>query len=207
MKILIIEDDAETRDYLAKGLHQGGHEVLSAADGEQGLALAFRQRDASFLLAVVASGSELRELRAEARGSALVGHHLVTVGAHAASAAQREAVFAAADLVMFSGDRERWLEAAPAALTCLHRGRPVALRWDDGLTRKVEATGAGIAFEDDPEWAAFEAVKLLRQPDWRRTSRAAAGRVTQHDEYDERSSAAALAAIYGAERTAVARAA
>jgi two-component system OmpR family response regulator len=40
MRILIIEDDAESADYLAKGLRESGHVVDLAPDGRDGLLLA-----------------------------------------------------------------------------------------------------------------------------------------------------------------------
>src|SRR5579863_1088383 len=40
MKILVIEDDRETADYLAKGLGEAGHTVDRAANGRDGLFLA-----------------------------------------------------------------------------------------------------------------------------------------------------------------------
>jgi two-component system, OmpR family, response regulator len=40
MKLLVIEDDAETRDYVVKGLSEEGHLVASAASGDEGLFLA-----------------------------------------------------------------------------------------------------------------------------------------------------------------------
>lgn len=40
MKLLVIEDDAATRDYLAKGLRESGHIVDVAAEGKRGLFLA-----------------------------------------------------------------------------------------------------------------------------------------------------------------------
>jgi two-component system, OmpR family, response regulator len=40
MKILIIEDDKETRDYVMAGLKETGHTVDSASDGYEGLLLA-----------------------------------------------------------------------------------------------------------------------------------------------------------------------
>jgi len=36
MKCLIVDDDAETRDYLVAALHQAGHAALGCADAEQG---------------------------------------------------------------------------------------------------------------------------------------------------------------------------
>ena len=40
MKILVIEDDAETADYIATGLRENGHAVEIASDGRDGLFLA-----------------------------------------------------------------------------------------------------------------------------------------------------------------------
>src|SRR5262249_38001314 len=40
MKILVIEDDAETASYLANGLQESGHVVDHAANGRDGLFLA-----------------------------------------------------------------------------------------------------------------------------------------------------------------------
>lgn len=40
MKILVIEDDRQTRAYLSKGLTQEGHSVDAACDGHEGLELA-----------------------------------------------------------------------------------------------------------------------------------------------------------------------
>ena len=43
MHILVIEDDLETAQYLAKGLSESGHTVDQAADGKQGLFMAMEQ--------------------------------------------------------------------------------------------------------------------------------------------------------------------
>ena len=40
MKILVVEDDAETADYLVRGLTEAGHLVDRAPDGRDGLFLA-----------------------------------------------------------------------------------------------------------------------------------------------------------------------
>ncbi|MEJ8573092.1 response regulator transcription factor [Microbaculum marinum] len=40
MKILVVEDDREAAQYLAKGLNESGHSVDLASDGEEGYALA-----------------------------------------------------------------------------------------------------------------------------------------------------------------------
>jgi two-component system OmpR family response regulator len=40
MRILIVEDDLEASEVMIKGLTEGGHECVSAADGEQGMTAA-----------------------------------------------------------------------------------------------------------------------------------------------------------------------
>ncbi|WP_436640065.1 response regulator transcription factor [Microbaculum sp. FT89] len=50
MKILVIEDDREAAQYLAKGLSESGHTVDLAGDGEEGFGLA---RDGSYDVLVV----------------------------------------------------------------------------------------------------------------------------------------------------------
>lgn len=50
MKILIIEDDTQTRDYVAAGLKEAGHTIDSAKDGYEGLFLA---QEASYGLLIV----------------------------------------------------------------------------------------------------------------------------------------------------------
>ena len=49
-KILLVEDDAETAAYLAKGLLQEGHSVEQASNGQDGL---FRATDGTFDLIVL----------------------------------------------------------------------------------------------------------------------------------------------------------
>jgi two-component system, OmpR family, response regulator len=43
MRILIIEDDAETAEYLAKGLSESGHLVQQTANGKEGLFMALEE--------------------------------------------------------------------------------------------------------------------------------------------------------------------
>ena len=43
MRVLVIEDDQETRDYLVRGLRESGHVVDAAADGKHGLFVALEQ--------------------------------------------------------------------------------------------------------------------------------------------------------------------
>ena len=50
MRILIIEDDSETRDFVARGLRELGHSVTDAAEGRDGL---FQATDGGFDAIVV----------------------------------------------------------------------------------------------------------------------------------------------------------
>jgi len=40
MKVLVVEDDAETAAYIVRGLREHGHAVDHAADGQDGLVIA-----------------------------------------------------------------------------------------------------------------------------------------------------------------------
>lgn len=44
MKLLVIEDDQKIRDYISKGLHESGHAVDVAEDGDVGFSLALKQK-------------------------------------------------------------------------------------------------------------------------------------------------------------------
>jgi two-component system OmpR family response regulator len=44
MRILVIEDDRQTRDFLVRGLRQSGHVVDAASDGKDGLFLALEEQ-------------------------------------------------------------------------------------------------------------------------------------------------------------------
>lgn len=50
MRILLIEDDDETRDYVSRGLKEAGHAVETARDGKDGL---FRAADGAFDVLIV----------------------------------------------------------------------------------------------------------------------------------------------------------
>ena len=43
MRVLVIEDDQETRDYIVRGLNEAGHVAEGAPDGKEGLFLALEQ--------------------------------------------------------------------------------------------------------------------------------------------------------------------
>jgi len=43
MRVLVIEDDQETRDYVVRGLNEAGHTAVGAPDGKEGLFLALEQ--------------------------------------------------------------------------------------------------------------------------------------------------------------------
>jgi two-component system OmpR family response regulator len=50
MRILVIEDDADTADYLVKGLNEAGFVVDRAADGREGLFMALGQNYDTFII-------------------------------------------------------------------------------------------------------------------------------------------------------------
>ena len=49
MRILIIEDDTHTREFLLRGLSEAGYAVDSSAEGKQGLFLAMTDYRPSYI--------------------------------------------------------------------------------------------------------------------------------------------------------------
>jgi len=68
MRVLVIEDDAATADYLAKGLHEAGHVVEVARTGRDGLFLALNEAFDAIIADRMLPGADglsiLRALRA-----------------------------------------------------------------------------------------------------------------------------------------------
>jgi len=64
MRILLVEDDAQTAAFIAKGLHEDGHAVDHAPDGKQGLFLASTERFDVIVL------DRMRRCRSPRRGPA-----------------------------------------------------------------------------------------------------------------------------------------
>jgi two-component system, cell cycle response regulator DivK len=94
-RLLLVEDNELNRDMLCRRLQRRGHEVLLAADGQQGLDLALAERPALILLdlslPVVDGWEAARRLKAapETRGTPILA-----LTAHA-MAGDRERVLAA----------------------------------------------------------------------------------------------------------------
>jgi two-component system, OmpR family, response regulator len=73
MKILLVEDDAETADYVARGLTEAGHLVDRAADGREGLLLASDGAYDALVVDRMLPKLDGRCCRSSASGSALRG--------------------------------------------------------------------------------------------------------------------------------------
>jgi CheY-like chemotaxis protein len=61
--ILIVEDNATSRDLLARALRLGGHDVRAAEDGRQALEILDRERPALIFVDLVMSGIDGWELQ------------------------------------------------------------------------------------------------------------------------------------------------
>ena len=96
-KILVVEDNVDSRDLLAKLLGMSGYEVLSAGDGESGLAAALKQIPDLIITDINMPGMDgialLKKVRLE---SPLAGTAVLVVTAFGGEAA-REAIEAGAD--------------------------------------------------------------------------------------------------------------
>ena len=96
-KILVVEDNVDSRDLLAKLLGMSGYEVFSACDGESGYALALKQMPDLIITDINMPGMDgislLKKVRLE---SPLTGTAVLVVTAFGGEAA-RDAIEAGAD--------------------------------------------------------------------------------------------------------------
>ena len=96
-KILVVEDNVDSRDLLSKLLGMSGYEVWSACDGESGYAVALKQMPDLIITDINMPGMDgialLRKVRDE---SPLTGTAVLVVTAFGGEAA-REAIEAGAD--------------------------------------------------------------------------------------------------------------
>jgi CheY-like chemotaxis protein len=119
-KILVVDDDPNTRLLLRTVLSYGGHDVIEAADGVEGLASAFRQVPDLILLDLsmpAMSGPEfLRALRAEVRGRS---SKVALYTASAVSAAMRDfmEMYQIEHVIPKPSEPRELLEAIERALT------------------------------------------------------------------------------------------
>ena len=97
MRVLIVEDEAAIVRFLARGLAAHGHQVVSAANGEDGLALALDPLESVefVLLDISLPGMDGLEVLRQVRAApALQGLPVIALTAHA-----------------MAGDRDRFLQA------------------------------------------------------------------------------------------------
>jgi len=94
-KVLLIEDNDLNRDMLTRRLQRRGYDIVSATDGEQGVALASSERPDLILMDISLPGlngwDATRRIR---ENSATAGIPIIALTAHA-----------------MSGDREKTIEA------------------------------------------------------------------------------------------------
>jgi two-component system, OmpR family, response regulator len=71
MRVLVIEDDSDTRDFIVQGLNESGHPADSTGDGKEGLLLALEREYDAIVLDRMLPGldglSIVKTLRAEGR--------------------------------------------------------------------------------------------------------------------------------------------
>ena len=97
-KILLVEDNEMNRDMLSRRLQRRGYEVVIAADGGQGVALAQAERPDLILmdmsLPVLDGWEATRRLKADPDTSAIP---IIALTAHAMSGDQQKALAAGCD--------------------------------------------------------------------------------------------------------------
>jgi CheY-like chemotaxis protein len=97
-RILIVEDNEMNRDMLSRRLARRGYEVVVAADGSEGMALARRERPALILmdmsLPVVDGWEATRQLKADPQTAAIP---IIGLTAHAMLSDRERALEAGCD--------------------------------------------------------------------------------------------------------------
>src|SRR5689334_9811962 len=98
-KILLVEDEADTRDLVRTVLEMDGHEVIEAATAEESVSLARRQRPDLILMDVSLAGAfdgleATRQLRAD---SAFDAVPIIALTAHAMRGDRERALAAGCD--------------------------------------------------------------------------------------------------------------
>jgi CheY-like chemotaxis protein len=97
-KILLVEDNEMNRDMLSRRLGRRGHEVLCAADGAEGLALARREVPTLILmdmtLPILDGWEATRQLKADPATS---GIPIIALTAHAMNDDRQRAIAAGCD--------------------------------------------------------------------------------------------------------------
>lgn len=125
-KILIVEDNTMNRDMLARRLERSGYEVLSANDGEQGVALARGESPALILMDMNLPGLNGREATYLLKSSPETRAIPVIALTAYASTSDREQAMAAGcddydtkpvDLERLIGKISRWVAPEPGGAT------------------------------------------------------------------------------------------
>ena len=118
-RILLVEDNEMIRDVLSRRLARNGHEVLTAVDGEQAVAMAGREKLEIVLMDVGLPGFDGYEATRRIRKEGTTRLPVIALTAHA-----------------MSGERERALEAGCDDFDT----KPVEI---DRLLSKIEALLSG----------------------------------------------------------------
>ena len=96
-RILLVEDNVDSRDLLAKLLSMNGYEVTSEADGERGYAAALKQPPDLIITDINMPGMDGIALLKKVRGEGLLSQTAVFVITAFGQEAAREAIDAGAD--------------------------------------------------------------------------------------------------------------
>jgi two-component system cell cycle response regulator DivK len=97
-RVLVIEDNVDMREFLARVLDRQGYDFLEAGDGEEGLAIARAQQPDLILMDISLPALDGFEVTRQLKQDAAMGHiPIVAVTAHARPADEQRALEAGCD--------------------------------------------------------------------------------------------------------------
>lgn len=98
MRILLVEDNELNRDMLSRRLRRRGHEVLVAVDGEEGIAITFKELPNIILMDMSLPKIDGWEATRRLKGDPAVSHiPIIALTAHAMSGDREKAMAAGCD--------------------------------------------------------------------------------------------------------------
>jgi PAS domain S-box-containing protein len=155
--VLLADDNADMRDYIARLLTEAGHDVLAAADGLSALNLARQQKPDLILMDVMMPGLDgfalLREVRADAE---LRGVPCIMLSARAGEESRIEGMEAGADDYLvkpFSGRELLARVESQLKLAQLRRHATDALTKSETRLRALVRASSDIVYSMSPDWA------------------------------------------------------
>ena len=122
-KALVVEDNKDNLKLISYALQRGGYEVIAAATGEEGLALALREKPFFIIIDINLPGMDGLEMTRRIRSSEIDGNIPIIAMTSFAMAGDRERIIAAGV--------DGYFEKPIDPLTIMERIHVIIGRWTD----------------------------------------------------------------------------